>query len=115
MDHSKTTCPALARKTKALEGLMKLSVKVMGMFAHGHEDGKYTHYSLDVFKTDSNFTVGSIAKLLRDLEASSAKSSGLLFQGADNTNLYPTLLKGNEICVNSLGDILSQLIEAHPL
>ena len=62
MDHSKTTCPALARKTKALDGFMKLPVKVKGMFAHGDE--KYAHYSLDVFPSDSNFTVGSIAKLL---------------------------------------------------
>ena len=64
IDHSKTTCPALARKTKALDGFIKLPVKVTRMFAHGHGDEKCAHYSLDVFPSDSNLTVGSIAKLL---------------------------------------------------
>jgi len=64
MDHSKTACPALAKKTKALDGFMKLLVKVTAMFAHGHGNGKYAHYNLDVFQSDSNFTMGPIAKLL---------------------------------------------------
>ena len=38
------------------------------MIAHGHGDVWYAHYGLDIFPSDSNHTVGSIAKLLRDLE-----------------------------------------------
>ena len=87
MDHSKTAC-ALARKTKALDGFMKLLVKVTRMFAHGHGDEKYAHYSLDVFPSDNNFIVGSIAKLLQNLEDPPAKSSRLLFQGGGSTHLY---------------------------
>ena len=115
MDHSKTACPALARKTKALDGFMKLPVKVMGMFAHGHGDEKYAHYSLDVFLSDNNFTVGSIAKLLRDLEDPPAKSSRLLFQGGGSTHLYAALLQGSEICIDSLGEVPIPSIEAQPL
>ena len=75
MDHSIIACPALAQKTKALDGFMKLLVKVTGMLAHGHGDEKYAHYSLDVFSSNNNFTVGLIAKLLQELEDPTAKSS----------------------------------------
>ena len=115
MDHSKTACPALARKTKALEGFMKLPMKVTGMFAHGHGDGKYAHFSLDVFPSDSNFTIASIAKLLRDLEDPPVKSSRLLFRGSGSTMLYRALLRGSEVCMDSLGRVPSQPIEARPL
>ena len=101
MDHSKTTCPALARKTKALDGFMKLPVKVTGMLAHGYGDEKYAHYSLDMFPSDSNFTMGSITKLLRDLEDPPTKSSPSLFQGGGSTHLYEALLQGSEICIAS--------------
>ena len=115
IDHSKTTCPALARKTKALDGFMKLPVKVTGMFAHGHGDEKYAHYSLDVFSSNSNFTVGSIAKLLRDLEDPPTKSSQLLFQGDGSTPLYGALLQGSEICIDSLEEVPIPSIKARPL
>jgi hypothetical protein len=115
MDHSKTACPALARKTKALDGFMKLPVKVTAMFAHGHGDGKYAHYSLDFFRSDSNFTIGSIAKLLRDLEEVPAKCSRLLFRGSGSTELYRALLHGSEICIDSLREASLQATEAQPL
>ena len=114
MDHSKTTCPALAQKTKALDGFM-MPVKVTRMFAHGHRDEKYAHYSLDVFPSDNNFTVGSIAKLLRDLENPPAKSSRLLFQRGGSTHLYGALLQGSEIYIDSLGEVPIPSIEAQPL
>ena len=47
---------------------MKLPISVMGMIAHGHGDVHYAHYGLDIFPMDSNHTMESIAKLLRDLE-----------------------------------------------
>ena len=64
MDHSKTACPAFSHKSKELDGLMKLLVSVTGMLAHGHADVQYAHYGLDVFSHDSNYTIGSMAKLL---------------------------------------------------
>jgi hypothetical protein len=41
-----------------------LPISVTGMLVHGHKDVCYTHYGLDPFAHDSNYTVGSFAKLL---------------------------------------------------
>jgi len=68
MDHAKTASLVFSHKSKQLDGLMKLQVSVTGMIAHGHGDVRYAHYGLDIFLHDSNYTVGSFAKLLRDLE-----------------------------------------------
>jgi hypothetical protein len=69
MDHSKTVCPHFFHKNKAVDSFMKLPVAVTGMIVHGHGDVRYVHYGLDIYPSDSNHTVGSIAKLLRDLES----------------------------------------------
>jgi hypothetical protein len=42
MDHAKIASPVFLQTTKQLDGLMKLP-------AHGHKDGCYAHYGLDVF------------------------------------------------------------------
>jgi hypothetical protein len=64
MDHAKIVFPAFSHKTKQLDGLMKLHVSIIGMLAHGHGNVRYAHYSLDIFVHDSNYTIGSFAKLL---------------------------------------------------
>jgi hypothetical protein len=69
MDHSKTAYPHFSHKNKAVDSFMKLQVAVTGMIAHGHGDVQYVHYGLDIYPSDSNHIVGSIAKLLRDLES----------------------------------------------
>ena len=66
MDHAKTASPVFSHKSKELDSLVKLSVSVTGMIAHGHGDVRYAHYGLDIFPHDSNNTIGSMAKLLRD-------------------------------------------------
>jgi len=104
MDYSKTACFPLARKMKGLDGFLKLLVKVSRIFAHGHGNGKYADYNLDAFQ-NNNFTVGSIAKLLRNLEDLPTKSLRSLFRGDDSTKLYQTLFTGSKICLNSLGDV----------
>ena len=68
MDLAKTASPVFSHKSKQLDGLTKLPISVMGMIAHGHGDVRYAHYGLDIFFHDSNYTVGSIARLLRDIE-----------------------------------------------
>ena len=68
MDHSKTSSPHFSHKSKHMDSFMKLPISITGMIAHGHGDVRYAHYGLDIFPTDSNSTVGSIAKLLHDLE-----------------------------------------------
>jgi hypothetical protein len=68
MDHSKTASPCFALKTKSVDAYLKLPISVTRMIAHGHGDKKYAHYALDLYPADSNCTIGSIARLLRDLE-----------------------------------------------
>ena len=61
------------------------------------------HYGLGIFPTDSNHTIGSIAKLLRDLEAPPKKSSRHLFSTErDQSTLTKALLNGSESCLDSL-------------
>ena len=103
VDHSKTASPCFAAKNKAVDGLMKLPVSVTGMLAHGHGDRKYAHYSLDLYPADSNQTIGSIARLLRDLEnPSKCINPSNLFLGAGTTELYKAILVGSEQCISSI-------------
>ena len=102
MDHSKTACPAFSHKSKELDGLMKLPISVTGMLAHGHADVQYAHYGLDVFSHDSNYTIGSMAKLLRDLELPPKSSSRELFTNSKSTNLFKAVLEGADMCNASL-------------
>ena len=68
MDHSKTTSPHYSHKTKVTDSFMKMPFAISGMIAHGHGDVQYAHYRIDIFPSDSNHTIGSIAQLLRNLE-----------------------------------------------
>ena len=67
MDHSKTASLVLSHKVKHLDGLMKLHVAMTSILAHGHVDQHFVHYGLDLYSHDANYTVGSFAKVLRDL------------------------------------------------
>jgi hypothetical protein len=88
MDHSKTASPHFSHKNKATNSLMKLPVAVTGMIAHGHGDVQYAHYGLDIYPSDSNHIVGSIAKLLRDLESPPVYSTRQLFAGGGSSLLF---------------------------
>ena len=103
MDHAKTASPVFSHKNKELDGLTKLPVSMTGMIAHGHGNVRYAHYGLDVFPHDSNYTVGSMAKLLRDLEDPPKSSSRELFVGAGSTALFRSIMEGAEMCSASLG------------
>ena len=94
---------------------MKLPVSVTGMIAHGHGDVRYAHYGLDIFPSDSNHTVGSIAKLLRDLELPPKHSSHELFSGSRTTPLFTPLLVGVEMCTSSLPPPVAEEVLAQPL
>ena len=102
MDHSKTSSPHFSHKSKHMDSFMKLPISVTGMIAHGHGDIRYAHYGLDIFPTDSNHTVESIAKLLRDLELPPKYSSRELFFGSGSAPLFTALLDGAEMCTSSL-------------
>ena len=88
MDHSKTSSPHFSHKSKHIDSFMKLPISVTGMIAHGHGDIRYAHYGLDIFPTDSNHTVRSITKLLRDLELPPKYSSQELFSGSGSAPLF---------------------------
>jgi len=116
MDHSKTASPVLSHKTKHLDGLMKLPVSVTGILAHGHADVRYAHYGLDIYPHDVNYTVGSFARLLRDLEEPPKSSSRQLFPGSGRNALFRAVLQGaSETCVPFLSPAPESPAPAKPL
>ena len=115
MDHAKTASPVFSHKTKHLDGLTKLPLSMTGMLAHGQGDVRYAHYGLDLYPHDANYTVGSFAKLLRDLELPPKSSSRVLFQNARSLPLYEALLHGVEVCESSLPPPLENQLSGAPL
>ena len=77
------------------------------MITYGHVDVKYVHYGLDFYPGDANHTVGSVAKLLEDLEKLPTSSFCALFEGFGTTSLYEALLAGNNVCLTSLENPLN--------
>ena len=114
MDHSNTSSPHFSHKSKHMDSFMKLPISVMGMIAHGHGNIRYAHYGLDIFPTDSKHIVGSIAKLLRDLELLPKYSSRELFSGS-SAPLFTALLAGAEMCTSSLPPQDAEEVPAKPL
>ena len=112
MDHAKTASPVFSHKSKELDSLVKLPVSVTCMIAHGHGDVRYAHYGLNIFPHDSNYTIGSMAKLLRDLEGPPKSSSRELFVGLGSTALFRGILKGAEMCAASLAPQPEALVPA---
>ena len=115
MDHSKTASPHFSHKSKGNDSYMKMLVAVTCMIAHGHGNVRYVHYGLDIFPTESNHTIGSIAKLLRDLESQPKHSSRELLVEGGHSELMRAVLSRSNICVDSLGSIPEELAEAKPL
>jgi hypothetical protein len=115
MNHAKIASPVFSHKTKQLDGLMKLLVSITSMLAHGHGDVCYAHYGLDIFAHDSNYTVGSFAKLLRDLERPPKSSSRRLFDGARSSPLFQAVLTGAEMCEAALPPVSETPCPAIPL
>jgi hypothetical protein len=85
------------------------------MIAHGHGDLQYVHYGLDIYPSDSNHSVGSIAKLLRDLESPPVYSTWQLFVGGGSSPLFQALLSGANMCEGSLPPPPATPVMAGPL
>jgi hypothetical protein len=115
MDHSKTAFPHFSHKNKATDPLMKLPVAVIGMIAHGHGNVRYAHYGLDIYPSDSNRTIGSIAKLLWDLESPSVYSTRQLFAGGGSSPLFQAFITGADMCEASLPPVVADPVMAAPL
>lgn len=101
MDHSKTTSLYFCHKNKVVDSFMKLPIAMTGMVTHGHGDLQYVHYRLDIYLSDSNHIIGSIAKLLRDLESTLVYSIWQLFVGGGSSPLFQALLSGIDMCEDS--------------
>jgi hypothetical protein len=112
MDHSKTTCLYFFHKNKAVDSFMKLPVAVTGMIAYGHGDVRYAYYGLDIYLSDLNHIVGSIAKLLRGLESPPVYSTRQMFVGGGSSPLFQVLLPGTAMCEGSLPLLLRSPVEA---
>lgn len=106
MNHSKTSSPQFSHKNKATDFFMKLLISITGMIAHKHGDVRYAHYSLDIFSTNSNHTIESLAKLFWDLEKPPKYSSRELFAGAKSAPLFDAMLIVVNVCFKSLPPLL---------
>jgi hypothetical protein len=113
--YNTTAFPVFSHKTKQLDGLIKLHVAVTGILAHGHGDVRYAHYGLDLFEHDANYTVGSFAKLLRDLERPPKSSTHSLFDGSKSSPLFEAVLSGAEMCEVALPPLLGAPCPTTPL
>ena len=100
--HSKTSSPYFSHKCKHMDLFMKLPIFVTRMIGHGHGGICYAYYGLDIFPSDSNYVVGSIAKLLRDVELPPKHSSRELFLGSRTRPLFTALLARAKMCTSSL-------------
>ena len=115
MNHSKTTSLHFSHKNKAIDSLMKLPLAVTGMIAYCHGDVQYAHYGLDIYLSDSNHTVGSIAKLLQDLESPLVYSTWQLFAGSSSSPLFQALFTGADTCESSLPLAAANPVMVDPL
>ncbi len=68
MDQQKTAIPRLRLRSKETERSAQLPVSLTGMITHGHGQGRYGHFALDLWPHDPNFTVASLSLCLRNLE-----------------------------------------------
>jgi hypothetical protein len=76
---------------------MRFPVSVTGMIAHGHSDIWYVHYGLDLYPSNSNHTVGSLAKVLQDLEDVPKFASQQIFPSTHASFLFDALLEGGNV------------------
>jgi hypothetical protein len=67
------------------------------MVTQGYGDIWYAHYGLDLYPSDSNHIVGSIAKVLRDLEDVPKYASCHIFPNTHASSLFDALLKKNKV------------------
>ena len=74
------------------------------MIAHGHGDVKFAHSTFDLYPADSNHTIGSFARLLRDLEKPPSSSSTMLFENTGSKPLYEVVLDRKDVCLHLLAE-----------
>ena len=115
MDHSKTACLHFSHKNKVVDSFMKLLVAVTRIIAHRHGDVQYAYYGLDIYPSNLNHIVGSIAKLLKDLESPPMHSIWQMFVGGGSSPLFQALLTGVAMYKGSLLLLLESPVEVAAL
>jgi hypothetical protein len=88
---------------------------MMGMITHSHNNVHYAYYGLDLYPADSNYIVGSIAKLLRYLKCVSKYVSSMLFDTNKILPLFDALLDESSMCEASLPSSIDILVVARIL
>jgi hypothetical protein len=83
MDQHKTCIPRLQQTPKSCHGEMQLPIALSGILTHGQGDGTYGNFTLPLWPSDPNFTIGSLAKCLRMLENHHKGYSGDLVGNKD--------------------------------
>ena len=106
MDTAKTAIPRMQVTTKLTSALGQLPMNVTGMVTHGHGDGAYAHYSTDLWPGDSNYTISSIARLLRRLEEPPIRVTGRLFPYEPANSFFEAMLRGKSRCMDILPDVI---------
>jgi hypothetical protein len=102
MDHSKIASPHFFHKNKTRDSFTRLPKSMIGMIVHGHGDNWYVHFGLDPYSSNSNHTMDSITKLLRDLEDVPKFASCHIFSSTCALPLLDALFEGSNICKSSL-------------
>ena len=101
MDHTKSVIPRMQRSTKATSRFGQIAISITGMLTHGHNKRAYAHYSIAFWPRDSNFTISSICRVLRDLEQLPVKDSKELFT-VPMLNSFEALLHRKSRCFASI-------------
>ena len=110
MDTSKTTIPHMQVSTKLTSPLGQFPMKVTGMVTHGHGDGAYAHYSTDLWPGDSNYTISSLARLLKRLEKPPFCESCRLFPHEPTNSFFQAMLKRKSKCIDFLPPVTNTSI-----
>ena len=111
---AKQKCTCLAKKKLKYNPYLPSSSTFCAILAYSFCD-KYAHYELDMYPHDVNYIMGSIAKLLQDLELLPKSSSRHLFANSRSNPLYEALLHGVEVCQSFLPPLLEHPLPATPL
>lgn len=102
MDTTKTAIPCMRVSTKLTSPLGHFPMNVTEMVTHGHGDGAYAHYSSNLWPGDSNYTISSLARLLRHLEELPTRESGRLFPHPPANSFFEAMLRGKSRCIELL-------------
>jgi hypothetical protein len=83
MDQAKTSIPKMVSTPKSLAAHgIPLPISLTGMLTHGRDPGVYAHFNVTgLWPKDADFTVTSLAKCLRDLEAYNGDKTGDMLDG----------------------------------